>query len=169
MIYVTTVNDSKISLNYRYVKTLVSGKSNVQEVDEVAPYGTDSCPIKGTDAVYAQTIVKGQPVIIGYLNSNQKAKAGEYRIYSTDTSGTQQGEIWLHGTGLISIKNQEQSLLTNLENLINHLTSFMTNVNTGFADLFATIGSPPPSVNADIVTNIAQLTEDLTNIQQLLQ
>jgi len=160
---------SSTNNEHRSVTVSGWGKGFARTPTEVGPFGVDSSPIPGMQAAYNETSMSGAPVLLGYVNISALAQPGEYRQYSTDTDGNLMGEIWLHNTGLISIKNQEQSLLTNLQNLINHLSSFMTNVNTGFADLFATIGSPPPSVNADIVLNIADIAEDLANLEQLLQ
>jgi hypothetical protein len=50
--------------------------------DIAMPFGEDSCPVKGMDAIYATTDSDEQPVIIGYINTNQIAGPGEKRQFS---------------------------------------------------------------------------------------
>jgi hypothetical protein len=70
---------------------------------EAAPYGTDSNPIAGMVAVYSPTAIKGKQVIIGYINKNQLAAAGEHRTYSTDSDGELKFYIWQKADGTCEI------------------------------------------------------------------
>jgi hypothetical protein len=90
-------------LKRRIPKFLRFGKNDVQTAIESAPYGIDSNPIKDMIAVYAETGEKGKPVIIGYLNKNQKAEVGELRLYATDASGSEKFYIWLKKDGIVEV------------------------------------------------------------------
>lgn len=83
----------------RIVKYLRLGKSDIQTSEEVSPYGVDSSPIKNMIAVYCETSVKGENVIIGYINKNQLAAPGEVRNYSTDANGNLKFYTWLKNDG----------------------------------------------------------------------
>lgn len=72
----------------RLVKVLRSGRSDVQEPVQIAPYGTDSAPIADMVGVYLPTGQNGRRVLIGYINKNAVAQPGEHRTFSTDTAGT---------------------------------------------------------------------------------
>lgn len=95
----TSIDD----LKRRVCKVLRFGNSDVQTALEVTAYGIDSNPIKDMIAIYGETSVKGQVVIIGYLNKNQKAEPGELRLFSTDANGAEKGYIWLKNDGIAEI------------------------------------------------------------------
>lgn len=84
---IVKVISTKIVSNKRLIKFLRFGKSDVQENNEVGPFGFDSNPIKDMAAVYAKTSQNGESVIIGYINKNQISDIGESRIFSTDAEG----------------------------------------------------------------------------------
>lgn len=71
----------------RIAKVLRLGRSDVQTGIVIAPYGVDSHPVKDSIAVFAQTGVDGEKVVLGYINKNQLAAIGEYRTFSTDSDG----------------------------------------------------------------------------------
>jgi len=91
------------SLARRVVKFLRLGKSDTQTSFEVGPFGVDGAPLKDWIAVYAPTGEKGKTAIIGYINKNQQAAAGELRLYSLDDDGEEQIYIWLKKTGVIEL------------------------------------------------------------------
>lgn len=64
-----------------------------------ANYGDDSQPLKGMTAIYAHTAVNSEPVIIGYINTQQIAKEGEKRIFSQSSNGSIAFAIYLKNDG----------------------------------------------------------------------
>jgi hypothetical protein len=97
----------RIASGRRLIKAIITGKSNVQEINESAPYGLDSQAIKDMVAVYAPTSTVENKVIIGYINKKQLATAGEFRTYSTDTNGTFKFNIWQRADGTCLIGDSE--------------------------------------------------------------
>lgn len=75
----------------------------VEETIEVGPFGIDGNPLKNTVAIYAETSKRSQPVVIGYINRDQKAAPGELRIFSKNANGEEQTYIWLKANGTIEI------------------------------------------------------------------
>lgn len=71
--------------------------------DEVSSFGDDSHPISNMTAIYADTMENGEPVIIGYINTNQEAAVGEKRMYSLDENGNVAFFIWLKNDGSFEI------------------------------------------------------------------
>lgn len=80
---------------------LINGKGDVRTPVEASPFGVDSNPIEKKVAIYAQSPVKGQYYVIGYLNTERLAETGETRLFSTDADGNLQAYIWLRNTGEI--------------------------------------------------------------------
>jgi hypothetical protein len=160
--FVKVISSAIDNLHRRVVKFYRLGKSDVQTAIEAGPYGIDSNPIKDLIAVYAETGEKGKTVIVGYLNKNQLAAAGEVRLYSTDAAGEQQFYIWLKNTGICEIGGAGDFLVryNELETAFNELQSkFNTFANSYTPGSPSTLGTPPtvsPST-ADITK--AKITE----------
>jgi hypothetical protein len=91
------VNDSRILKALRRIKSRFSGDSH--ESVQVAPFGDDSCPPKGTKGVKTQTSTDAVHVILGYFNKNNIAEAGEKRIFSVQEDGTESVYIYLKNNG----------------------------------------------------------------------
>lgn len=100
---ITKVISTFVKDQIRIIKVLRYGKNDVQTGREASPYGIDSNPIAGMEAIYAETSGKGDKVIIGYINKNKVAAVGEYRIFSTDEDGNLQFFIWLKADGTCQI------------------------------------------------------------------
>lgn len=99
---IVTVDNSTISKTYRRIKALIQG-FNSHDSLQIAPWGDDSVPIKGTKAVKSETGTESEHVVLGYFNKNQKAKAGEKRIFATDSDGNVVGEIYLTNKGYLEL------------------------------------------------------------------
>ena len=126
---VKTISSEIDSIGRRLLKLLRYGKSDVQNVYVASPYGVDSNPIKGMIAVYAESSVKGEPVVIGYINKNQLAEIGEHRIFSTDDQGNIQGFIWLKNDGQIQLNGTGDNLVR-YSPLNQELQSFKDSIQT---------------------------------------
>ena len=96
----------------RLIKLTRFGKSDTQTAMEAMPFGLDSNPIKDMIAVYAATSETGKEVIIGYLNKNQLADAGELRLFSTDATGSLKANVWLKKDGTIELNGNSLGGLT---------------------------------------------------------
>lgn len=71
----------------RFVKMLLLGKDDTQEVHNLDSWGVDSHAIKDSACVVLNTGVRGQSVVVGYVNIEQIAEVGERRTFSTDKDG----------------------------------------------------------------------------------
>jgi|SRR6185437_1077279 len=137
MSILTSVINSVLDGGYRVMKVLRFGKSDVQTADEATPYGLDSSAVKDMIAVFSDTVTKGEPVIIGYLNKQQLAQPGEFRLYSTDNDGNLITYIWLHnaaGDGQIELGGTTDNavLYSKLETAFNQLKNDFNNFVTIF-------------------------------------
>jgi hypothetical protein len=123
---ITTIS-SRVVNSIRQIKFLRFGKDDIQETEDISPYGTDANPIKGMTAIYAQTSVQGEPVIIGYINKNQLAEPGEHRIYSTDANGELKAFIWLKADGKIHLGGDADNAVrySKLKDTIDSINSFL--------------------------------------------
>jgi hypothetical protein len=80
---------------------IIDGKGDIRTPIEASPFGIDSNPTEKKVAIYAQSSVKGQYYIIGYLNTDRIAKVGETRIFSTNESGELQAYVLATNAGNI--------------------------------------------------------------------
>lgn len=87
------------SIKRRIVKFLRFGLNDVQTAIESAGPGVDAAPIKDMVALYAESSIKGEVFIIGYINKNQLAGPGEIRLYSQDSNGNQKFYTWMKSNG----------------------------------------------------------------------
>ncbi len=162
----TTVRtiSSRVVNAVRQITFLRFGLNDVQETEVIQPYGTDANPIKGMVAIYAQTSVQGEPVIIGYINKNQLAEPGEHRTFSTDANGNVKTFIWLKNDGKIQLGGDADNAVrfSKLEDGFNALkadfNTFLTHVHGGS-------GSPPtpPQTPSTASISDAKINEILTS------
>lgn len=122
----------------RIVKIRTLGK-NVETGFEASPYGTDSNPIAGMRAIYADTEQKGKQIVIGYINTNQLAAPGEHRIYATDAIGNLKLAIWLKADGTIEIGGNSKHM-TRFEDLLTGFNQLKADFN---AHVHSSNGTPP--------------------------
>lgn len=80
------------STGHRIVKVL-SGFLGAATADQVAPFGDDSCPVNGMDAIYAETESDELRVVIGYINLTQLAAEGEKRLFSLKKVIAEDGSV----------------------------------------------------------------------------
>lgn len=82
MISLSKYFSSLIDSTGRRVLKVLNGFYGAATADHSAPFGDDSCPVRGMDALYATTGSDELPVVIGYINFNQIAGEGEKRLFS---------------------------------------------------------------------------------------
>jgi hypothetical protein len=148
VLFVKTISATLDKYKRRVVKFLRYGKDDVQTSLEASPYGIDSNPIKDMIAVYAQTDVKGETVLFGYINKNQKAAIGETRFYATDKDGVEKFFIWLKSDGTCEIGGTAKHMtrFEDLETGFNQLKTDHNNLVNAFnAHMHPTAGTGPPS------------------------
>lgn len=162
MTFLTKVLNGILDAGYRMIKIIRMGDADVQTADEASPAGMDSCPISDMVAVFSETSVKGEPVIVGYLNKNQLAKEGEVRFYSTDTNGGQKFYTWLKNDGTYEIGGNDHNLVR------------FTPLNQGLQSLVDFINMQLPMIAAGISTGggsytpgTAELNIDASKIDEI--
>lgn len=120
---------------------------------ESAPFGVDSNPIANMTAVYAPTSNVSERVVIGYINKNQIAGAGESRLYSVDANGALQSYIWNKANGTLELNGNTysavryQTLNTQLQSLITQINTQLPLIASGIATGGGTY--TPTNVNVD--------------------
>lgn len=107
----------------RLIKFLRYGRADVKENMECSPYGLDSNPIKDTRAVYTQTTSASQSVVIGYVNTMQKADVGEFRTFATNANGVEVFYTWMKADGTMEIGGAADNMVrySELEAAFNEL------------------------------------------------
>lgn len=105
------VSDSRVSGIKRLIKFLGFSKSDVQEIRNAAPFGIDSVPIKDMVAIYAETSVKGENVVVGYFNKSIIANKGDFRTFSMDSNGNVKFYIWQKNDGTCEIGGNSDNMV----------------------------------------------------------
>ena len=144
----------------RQLTVVCFGKADVRTANECAPFGTDSSPIAGMSAVYASTSSDKVKVIIGYVNTNQLAQAGEYRIYATDADGNEACRIWLHNDGSLELggtgaAGNNTNHATQFEALNAALQGYVENINTQLTLIETAINALAPGTFPDLPVDIS--------------
>ena len=124
MIRFSKTNDSTTdSLTRRILKVLTFGKLSVNNAYQASPFGIDSNPMKGSTAVIAESTGNGEKVVLGYLNKNQIAERGGFRIYAEDEDGDESIYIYLRPNGQIEFGGNDDFMVrySALETAFNEL------------------------------------------------
>lgn len=102
-----TRNDAKLS----DVKLDPGGGPNVTAEHFSAP-GDDSYPLAGDYVVNVSIQRSGGSAVVGYLDpkNDQKAAAGEKRIYARKADGSSVVELWLKNDGTAVLENANGSV-----------------------------------------------------------
>ena len=137
MITLSKVRDFVIENGKRILKVQEYG---VKTAKVASNYGDDSQPLKNMTAIYSPTAVNSEPVIIGYINTNQVAKEGEKRIFSQSIDGSISFAIHLKTDGSCEIGgNVDNAVRFNA--LQSSLASSDTLLNAELAKIATAIGS----------------------------
>lgn len=127
--------------------------------DQVAPFGDDSNPIQGMDAIYAESSNDGDPVILGYVNTKQLAAAGEKRLYSikpkslTVPYGTISFYAWFRNNGTLELNGSADNLVryaalnAALQAEVQRLNTELTKIQTAIGSLGGVYVMAPVSVD----------------------
>jgi hypothetical protein len=137
------------------------GLNDVQETVSSAPHGIDSNPVKDMIAIYSPTSVKGEAVVIGYLNKDCISDIGETRVFSTDENGELQTYIHLKNDGDIHFGGDTGNLtrFQELESGFNQLKSDFNSLVSAFnSHVHATAATGPPSPPTPVPSVIPAIT-----------
>ena len=151
MITFSKVRDFVIENGKRILKVQEYG---VKTAKVASNYGDDSQPLKNMTAIYSPTAVNSEPVIIGYINTNQVAKEGEKRIFSQSPDGSISFAIHLKTNGTCEIGGnvdnavRYQALSTALAASDGFLNIELGKIATAIGSLGGTYAVDP--VNTDI-------------------
>lgn len=143
----TVLSTSIDSLKRTVIKVLRLGNSDVQTSKQLAPYGIDSNPVKDMIAIHAETGLRGDTIIVGYINKESITEAGETRLFSTDSDGVLKSTVYL--------KNDETLELMGNSNFavkFNELQAEFNKLNSAFnSHVHASSGAPAvPQSSANI-------------------
>ncbi len=134
MISLSKVRSFAIEQGRRILKVQQYGaKTAVQS----SSFGDDSAPLPNTSAIYAETQENGEPVIIGYINTNQLAAVGEKRIYSVNSEGNVVAFVWCKADGSLELNGNSsnavkyQELDSALQAMVALVNAELTKVQTG--------------------------------------
>lgn len=153
---------------YQVIKFLGLGKDDTQTAYQATPYGIDSSPVKDMVAVYSPTGVKGESVIIGYINKSQLAEPGEVRLYSTDSDGGLKFYTWLKADGTYEVGGDADNMVrySKLEEAFNQLKddhdALVQTFNNHIHITTATVGTGPPGTIQATTTTEQPSTADIT-------
>ena len=141
---ISKVISTRLKNARRFIKILINGRDDVQEINVVSPYGVDSNPVKNMIALYSSTSEKGKAVVIGYVNKSALADIGELRLFSTDADGDPDNGAFIHlkndgtaemlGTGDFMVRFN--ALETGFNQLRSDHNAFLTHVH-------GAAGTPP--------------------------
>ena len=141
------------------IKFLGSGKNDVQEKNQISPFGVDSNPIKDLIAVYSPTSEIGNEVIIGYIQRSQIADPGEIRIFSTNAEGDEQISLYLKKDGTAEFGGSADNMVryselkSAFDELKGDFNSLVNAYNSHIHVTTATVGATPvPGVIATPTT-----------------
>lgn len=137
MISISIISDFVIQQGFRIFKVIQYGPKTA---DECSPFGDDGNPLKDMDAVFCETEVGGEPIIIGYIQKQRLAQPGEKRIYSLDKDGELSNYIWLKNDktieiggsddNLVAYENLNQGLQEQNQQIMSELTKIATAIST---------------------------------------
>jgi len=98
-----TFSKTKENIIKAFERSIKVFQFGAKTADVIAPFGDDSAPLKDMIALYAETSNMSESVIIGYINKNQIATAGEKRIFSLKPDGTLSTSIHLRTDGTMEL------------------------------------------------------------------
>lgn len=158
MITLSKVRSTILKKGERIIKVLQYGAKTVAEI---SPFGDDSNPVENMSALYADTAETGEPVIIGYINTNQLAAVGEKRIFSLKADKTLSAFIWLKNDGTMQIGGDADNAVR-YQKLDDSLQAQKVLINIELSKIQAaitTLGGAYAKVDISINASAAKITE----------
>lgn len=166
MIKTKTIS-AKIKDGVRWVKVQIWGPGDVGEAPVVAPFGVDSSPIAGMQAIYGATSANGINNVIGYINTGALVEAGELRTYSTDANGVVKAYMWhktdgtthINGDADYAVKfNKLKEEFDELQDVVNDMVNEWNNFCTVYIPGSpSTAGAPLTLSTATVIPSMADI------------
>lgn len=158
MITLSKIRSTILKNGERIIKVLQYGAKTVAEI---SPFGDDSNPVENMSALYADTAETGEPVIIGYINTNQLAAVGEKRIYSLKPDKTLSTFIWLKNDGTMQIGGDADNVVR-YQKLDDALQAQKTLINIELTKVqvaIAALGGSYAKIDVTVNTSAAKIIE----------
>ena len=117
------------------------------------------------DAIFAETSSGGEPVIIGYIQTQRLANLGESRLFSLKEDGTLSTYIWLRNNNIIEFGGNDENLVK-FSKLQEELTKLQNDINGELVKIASGITTAGGSyVPAQIQIDINESKTELIKIK----
>ncbi len=149
MFLTKVISTSADAVSRFIIKVRRYGMNDVHTAYQANPFGFDSNPIANIRAAFSKTDDKSVKVIVGYVNTDQRANVGESRIFSTDDSGELKFYVWLKNDGTLLLGGDAGNLARyqELETAFNQLKSDHNDLVNAFnTHMHATAATGPPVI-----------------------
>ena len=162
MITLSKIKSSLIKASKRILKVEQYG---VKTANECSSFGDDSSPVKDMIAVYCNTAENGEPVVIGYINSNQLAAIGEKRIYSLKADKSLSAYIWLKNNETLEINGSADNIVRyqKLDNALQAQKDLINAELTKIQAALLTVGGVYAKTDISIDTSASKVSEVKTS------
>lgn len=162
MISISKISNSFKQGKYRLFKVFQFG---AKTADECSPFGFDGNPLEDMDAIFAETSSGGEPVIIGYIQTQRLANLGESRLFSLKEDGTLSTYIWLRNNNIIEFGGNDENLVK-FSKLQEELTKLQNDINGELVKIASGITTAGGSyVPAQIQIDINESKTELIKIK----
>lgn len=104
MITLAKYKSTAIELGKRIIKVIQFGPKTGKQI---SPFGFDSQPLENTTAIFTNTSNDDESLILGYINANQLAEAGESRMYALNGSKSVVGYVMCKASGITEINGNQ--------------------------------------------------------------
>ena len=147
---------------YRILKVFQYG---AKTADECAPFGFDGNPPNDMDAIFLETGAGGEPVVIGYIQTQRLANQGEVRLYALNENNNLSTYLWLRKDQTIELGGNDENLVK-FSKLQEDLTLLQTKLNQELAKIASGISTGGGVyVPESIVINIENAKTELIKIK----
>lgn len=171
MIKTKTIS-AKIKNGVRWVKVQIWGPGDIGEAPVVSPFGVDSSPIAGMQAIYGGTSANGINNVIGYILPSALAEPGETRTYSTDANGTVKAYMWHKGDGTTHINgdadyavlfNKLKEEFDELQDVVNDMVSEWNSFCTNYIPGSPSVAGAPLTLSTATVAPSMAVIDNAKN------
>lgn len=146
-----SVNTDKNGVVVRELKTQLKAFYNIL-TEIFLPPGIDATPQANDRVIAIKRSESGSFVITGVLLKDAQSIPGELRLFSRNSAGAEQGEIFLKADGSIELNGNTQKLAM-YGPLNTGLQSFITDLNAKLVTAFTAVGGSWPGTSLDISTS----------------
>lgn len=144
-----------------FLKAVIFGNSDVRTATQTAPFGIDSKPVKDSFIVYCQTDNNQKAVMLGCLSKSDKTKAGELRLFATDSEGVEVFSMLFKNDGTCEFGGNSDNLVRYSE-LNSGLSNQNSAINTELAKIqtaLTSIGGAYARANVGLNISSSKIAE----------